>query len=171
VKRLTILRHAKSDWGDPGLDDFDRPLNERGRKAARRVGEELKRRKIAFDQVIASPAVRVRETLERFADGYGRDLDVRFAPDLYLASSSDLLAMVQGLPDELESPLIVGHNPGLEMLVQVLTRDDDDGLRAKVAGKFPTGAAAVIDLEANRWSEVVPGTGTIAELILPRELD
>jgi phosphohistidine phosphatase len=171
VKRLTILRHAKSEWGDPGLDDFDRPLNERGRKAARRVGEELKRRKIAFDQVIASPAVRVRQTLERLANGYGRDLDVRFAPDLYLASSGDLLTMIQGLPEELERPLIAGHNPGLEMLVHSLAHEDNDGLGTKVAGKFPTGAAAVIDFGANRWSEVRPGTGTIAELILPRELD
>ena len=171
MKRLTIIRHAKSDWGDPGLDDFDRPLNERGRKAARRVGEELKRRKIAFDQVIASPAVRVRQTLERLVDGYGRDLVVRFAPDLYLAGSGDLLTMVQRLPDELERPLIVGHNPGLETLVHNLAREDDGGLRAKVAGKFPTGAAAVIDFGANRWSEVRPATGTIAELILPRELD
>ena len=171
MKRLTILRHAKSSWGEPSLDDFDRPLNERGRKAARRVGEELKRRKIAFDQVIASPAMRVRQTLERLADGYGRELDVRFASDLYLASSGDLLTMIQGLPDEIERPLIVGHNPGLEMLVQSLAREDNDGLRAKVAGKFPTGAVAVIDFGANRWSEVRPGTGTIAELSMPRELD
>ena len=170
MKRLTILRHAKSSWGDPGLDDFDRPLNERGRKAARRVGEELRRRKIAFDQVIASPALRVRETLDGLAAGYGRDLDVRFAPDLYLASSGDLLTMIQGLPDELERPLIAGHNPGLQMLVHSLGREDNEGLRAKVAGKFPTGAAAVIDFGANRWSEVRPGTGSIADLILPREL-
>ena len=171
MKRLTILRHAKSSWGDPRLDDFDRPLNERGRKAAALVGKELKRRKLAFDPVMASPAVRVRQTLERLAEGYGKELTVRFVPELYLASSDDLLRMIQELPEELERPLIAGHNPGLQMLVHSLARDDNDGLRAKVAGKFPTGAAAVIDFGANRWSEVRPGTGTIAELILPREID
>ena len=71
MKRLIVLRHAKSSWDEPNLDDFDRPLNARGWKAARRMGTELKRRDMQFDLALASPALRVRETLNGLADGYG----------------------------------------------------------------------------------------------------
>ncbi len=99
MKRLTLLRHAKSSWDAPGLQDFDRPLNKRGREAARLVGRELSRRKLRFDLVLASPAMRVRETLEELADGFGSALDIRFEPRIYLADPDTLLDLVRGLSD------------------------------------------------------------------------
>jgi phosphohistidine phosphatase len=168
---LTVLRHAKSSWDQHGLDDFDRPLNDRGRKATRRVGRELKHRRIRFDQVIASPAVRVRETLEELTKGYDQTLDVRFDERVYAADVETLLDIVQGVPEEVHAPLLVGHNPGLQELLLELTRDDESGLRRKLAAKFPTAAVAVVTFPAGRWEEVSPGTGEIRELILPRELD
>jgi phosphohistidine phosphatase len=170
VTILAILRHAKSDWGTPGLADFDRPLNERGRKAARRVGRELQRRKVRFDRVIASPALRVRETLDGLFEGHGEALDVRFDERIYDARPETLFHLVRTISENVHAPLIVGHNPGLHELVLKLAREDDD-LRRKVAAKYPTAALALIALPAARWDAVEPGTGEIRELILPRELD
>jgi phosphohistidine phosphatase len=169
MKRLTILRHAKSSWDEP-LDDFDRPLNARGRKAAAMVGEELKRRGARFDGVIASPAERVRQTLDQLGKGYGAPLDVHFDPRIYLASEDTLLDLIRGIPDDVGSALIVGHNPGLHRLVLLLTRDEGP-LRHRIAGNLPTAAVAGVELSAKQWSEVEPGSGTLSELILPRDLD
>jgi phosphohistidine phosphatase len=170
VKRLSVLRHAKSSWEEPNLDDFDRPLNERGWKAARRIGRELKQRKIAVDFCLASPAARVRETLDGLAQGYGDfSFEVRFEPRIYEASVETLLELVRVIPDDVEKPLLVGHNPGLHELVLRLTSGGE--LRRRLEAKFPTAAFAMIDLHAKRWAEVTAGQGKIVELILPRELD
>ena len=170
MKTLTILRHAKSSWDESGLSDFERPLNDRGTKAARRIGEELQRRGMRFDHVLASPAVRVRETLDGVADGYGADFEVAFDERIYMATVGALLEIVRGIPDDSKRPLLVGHNPGLELLLSRLTRGHDGGPRDKVLGKYPTGALAVVQLPAKLWREVAEGSGEIVELILPREL-
>jgi len=172
VKRLTILRHAKSSWDQPNTDDFDRPLNERGWTAARRIGRELKHRKIHFDLGLASPAARVRETLDCLTETYGEpDFPIRFEREIYLADTATLLGLVRGFPDDVESLLLVGHNPGVERLVAVLTRDDDKGLRDRVEHKFPTAALAVTEFSASRWRDVEPAGGKLVELIFPKELD
>jgi phosphohistidine phosphatase len=171
MKRLALLRHAKSDWGDADVDDHNRPLNERGWKAARCIGKELKHRNLRFDLVLASTAARVRETIDGLQEKFDFDCEVRFEPDLYLASEDTLLSAIRALPDSVDAPLLVGHNPGLERLVVELSHDDSHGLRHRVAHKFPTGALALIELPVDRWSEVAPGSGEIAELILPKDLD
>ena len=171
MKRLTVLRHAKSSWDQP-LDDFDRPLNERGWKAARRMGRELKHRKMTFDVAIASPAARVRETLDGVSEAYGDfPFPVRFDERIYMASSDALLELVRALPEQAKSALLVGHNPGLERLIVALTSDDERGLRGRVAEKYATAALAVVELPAKHWSEVEFGSGKVVELILPKELD
>ena len=153
------------------MDDFDRPLNDRGRKAARRLGEELKARSLHFDLVLASSAVRVRETLAGVGEEYEFGPDVRFDDELYWASEEMLLAVIRALPEKMQSVLIVGHNPGLEHIVARLSSDDGRGLRDRVENKFPTAALAVIDLRTDHWEDVERGSGEIVELILPRELD
>lgn len=168
---LTVLRHAKSSWDDDTLDDFDRPLNERGHKAARRMGRELKRRKVRFDHVIASPAVRVRETIEELGKGYGKLPDGQFDPQIYDSSVETLLHVVRRIPETAHAPLLVGHNPVLQQLLLALAREDGDGLRGRVAEKYPTAAVAIVEFSAARWREVETRSGTIVELILPRELD
>lgn len=171
MKRLTVLRHAKSSWDDANLDDFDRPLNPRGWKAARRVGTELEKRKMKFDLALASPAARVRETIDGFIEGYGQpDFEIRFEPKIYEASVETLLDMIRELPERITAPLIVGHNPGLERLVVELTQAGDK-FRDSVAEKFPTAAVAVVEFAAVRWANVRSGSGKIAELILPKDLD
>ena len=171
MKRLTLLRHAKSSWDDPSLDDFNRPLNARGWKAARRMGRELKHRGMRFDLVLASTAARVRETIDGLEEKFEFGAPIRFEPRMYGASAEALLSLVRALPESSHAPLLVGHNPGLEQLLALLARDDDGALRRRVASNYPTGALAVVELPAHDWTKVKPGSGQIVELILPKELD
>jgi phosphohistidine phosphatase len=171
MKRLAILRHAKSSWDDPGLDDFNRPLNERGWKAARRMGRELKQRGMKFDLVLSSTAARTRETIDGIQEKYDLAAPIHFEQHLYLASEAVLLACVREFDESVKAPLIVGHNPGLERLIASLTSDDAKGLRRRIEGKFPTGALAILDLRTDKWCDVERGKGRVVELILPRELD
>ena len=171
MKKLAILRHAKSSWDDLRLDDFNRPLNERGWKAARRMGRELKKRGLKFDLVLSSTSARTRETIDGVQAHFDFDAPIEFVPELYLASETVLMRTIRGLGENVDAPLIVGHNPGLEQLVASLSHSDSKGLRHRVAGKFPTGALAILDLPVHHWSKATPGRGEIVELILPRELD
>lgn len=165
------MRHAKSNWGDALLDDFDRPLNDRGWKAARRIGRELKHRDFHFDLVIASPAARVRETIDGVQEKFDVAAPIHFEQHMYGASEAQLLALVRGLPETAHRPLLVGHNPGLQLLLLDLTDGDEHHLRRTIGQKFPTGALAVVELRAQRWDDVKPGSGTIVDLILPKDLD
>ncbi len=169
MKTLTLLRHAKSAWDDPVARDFDRPLNKRGRRAARTIGREMRAQGLEFDQVIASPAVRVVETLADVADGYGRDLGAAFDKRVYLATKETLLELVHEAREGAERLLIVGHNPGLETLALLLTGSGE--LRAELAIKYPTATIAVIELPVDRWQDVAGGIGTLTRFIRPRDLD
>jgi phosphohistidine phosphatase len=172
MKTLTVLRHAKSSWDQPNTDDFNRPLNDRGWKAARRIGKELEHRKMRFDLCLASTAARVRETLDGVAETYGEfAFPVKFEQQIYLASAATLMELIRGVGDQVDALMLVGHNPGLEQLVGMLTHDDEDGLRERAEHKFPTAALAVIELPANRWTEIEAGSGKLVELFLPKELD
>jgi phosphohistidine phosphatase len=171
MKTLTLLRHAKSDWSQPVSRDFDRPLNDKGRKAARLIGRELRAKGLAWDLVYASPAARVVETLARFADGYGRALEPEYDQLLYLASPEALLDKVQGVDDGVDRLLLVGHNPGLELLALLLVQEDPGTLRRDLLDKYPTAAVAEISLPVSSWAEVVEGCGTLTHFIRPRDLD
>jgi phosphohistidine phosphatase len=170
MKTLTLLRHAKSSWEDAVATDFERPLNARGKHAALIVGREMKTRGLAFDRTLASPAARVTETIDGVVQSYGA-LAIDYDRRVYLASTATLLDLVHATSDRIGSLLIVGHNPGLEHLALMLARDNGNGLRGLVATKFPTGALAEIVLEVDHWRDVDQGSGTIARLIRPRDLE
>jgi phosphohistidine phosphatase len=170
MKRLTVLRHAKSSWNDRELDDFDRPLNGRGRRAAQRMGEEMAARGMRFDYVLASPATRVRQTLDRVTENHRIDATTRFEPRIYMARVAELIELIATIPDESHSALLVGHNTSAERLVAKLTIDDEAGLRRRVEEKFPTAALAAIELPIDRWSEVGPEHGRLVEVIYPADL-
>ena len=168
MKNLTLLRHAKSGWDDPVSRDFDRPLNPRGRRAARTLGREMKAQGLAFDLVLASPARRVIETLEEVAGAYGPiwpDFDQR----AYLASSETLLQLIREAPEAASRLLIVGHNPGLEQLALALAARGP--LRETLERKYPTATLAEIELQADRWEDVRAGTGRLTRFARPRDLD
>jgi phosphohistidine phosphatase len=169
MKRLAVLRHAKSSWDNANLDDFDRPLNDRGWKAARRMGRELKQRGMRFDLVLASTAVRVRETIDGVQHNFEFGARIKFDQQIYLASEELLLALVRDVSEAIERPLLVGHNPGLERLLTRLTTDDAD-LGNGVVQTFPTCAFAVVELPVHSWAQVEPSSGKMLELILAKEL-
>ena len=168
MKSLTLLRHAKSGWDDPVARDFDRPLNPRGRRAARAVGAEMKARGLAFDLVLASPARRVTETLDEVGAAYGA-VEAHYDERLYLAPAATLLDIVRHAPDGVSRLLLVGHNPGMEELALRLARRDR--LRGEVEIKYPTGTVAEIELPVEQWAKVREGTGRIVRFIRPRDLD
>lgn len=167
MKRLTILRHADASPALPGADDFDRPLSVKGRQQAREVGEAFKIRGLTFDLVLASTALRVRETLDGVAETYG-PLAIRFEEDLYLATERLLLDRIRLTPDDVSSLLIVGHNPGLERIIADLARDDTHGRRARVIAGLPAAGAAILELQ--NWASADRAGADLVDLILPREL-
>jgi phosphohistidine phosphatase len=168
MKTLTLLRHAKSGWDDPAARDFDRPLNVRGRKAARAMGREMRRLGLRYDRVLASPAARVTETLTELAQGYGGAVDTEFDETIYLAPVETLLALVRAADDADARLLLVGHNPGMEQLALLLA--GAGALRDEVAAKYPTAALAEIGFESVHWRDIAPGEGQLARFIRPREL-
>jgi phosphohistidine phosphatase len=172
MKRLTLFRHAKSGWDEPVTRDFDRPLNAKGKRAAQTMGRHMREQGLAFDRIVASPAVRVIETLEAMFDGYGKRLTPVWDRRIYLASAATLLEVVQDTPDAVGSLLLVGHNPGLEDLVLALVPDAaDDIARVAVEEKYPTASLAQIDFDQAHWDNVGPRDGKLGRFVRPRDLD
>jgi len=167
VKRLLLLRHAKSAWDDPTLLDRDRPLAPRGRKAAKRVGRWAEAHDIRPQLVVCSPAARARQTLDRVLPGLG-DPEVSFEATLYGATVEELLDRVQALPGAVDEAMLVGHNPGLMDLVLLLSGPGRQRERATV--NVPTGALAELELDVRRWAGVSPGRARLTRFVVPREL-
>jgi phosphohistidine phosphatase len=170
MKTLTLLRHAKSSWDDAVTRDFDRPLNRRGRRAARTVGAAMRAEGLVFDHVLASPAKRVVETLDEVAESYGR-LDPQYDERLYLASPETLIELIHATDEAIDRLLMVGHNPGLERLALALSGDSDNVLHGAIEVKYPTGTLAEIALDVEGWWQVDRGMGRIVRFIRPRDLD
>ena len=170
MRSLSLLRHAKSSWADDNVDDFYRPLNDRGRKAAEAMGRHLVAKAATFDLILASPAQRVVETLKGLAAGGWESGPVHFDPAIYHASTSDLLAMVRGAPGTAGRLLLVGHNPVIGMLALQLSVEDGGAFRAQVAENYPTGALAELALDIDDWSEAGPQCGRLIEFTVPRSL-
>lgn len=172
MKILGLFRHAKSDWHDPRARDFDRPLNRRGEKGAALMGRHIRDFGQRWDRIIASPAIRVAETVELAAKAAGRSLPVNWDRRIYLASSATLADLLREQDDEVEALLMVGHNPGLEDLIFDLVPDDGSNpLRDVVEAKFPTAAFAVLELDIDRWAHLADNCARLTHLTRPRDLD
>lgn len=171
MKTVILLRHAKSDWSDSVSRDFDRPLNERGKRAAHLMGSWAKGQKLHVDAIVASPAVRVTETLDYFIDGYGEGMDTRWDRRIYLASSATLLDVLRDLPDDLGSVMMVGHNPGLEdLILDTVPEDAADKTREAVEVKYPTAAIATLVFDGDHWADIAR-PARIVQFTRPRDLD
>jgi phosphohistidine phosphatase len=170
MRRLMLLRHAKSDWSRPGLSDHDRPLNPRGREAAPKVGAYMAHHALLPDLIIASTAARVRETLDLALAAFKRAPKVKSDARLYEAGAGALLKVLQATPSDVQSLLLVGHNPGLAELATLLVATGKTEARARLADKFPTGALAVIDVPLDDWGQLHPGSGRLDRFVVPRAL-
>jgi len=162
MKELLVMRHAKSAWDVSYSTDFERPLNKRGRKAAPRMGKFVADRGLLPDLIVSSPAQRARQTSELFAKAADYDGEIQFEQGIYHAYANELLAIVQALPDETERVMLVGHNPGFEMLV---------GQLCGGAVRMPTAAIAYIWLSAASWTELEAEAGELQWLVPPKLLE
>ena len=168
MKRLGLLRHAKSDWDDLSLRDFDRGLNDRGRKGAALMGAHIADSGAKWTMAVASPAERVKRTLA----ASGLDLDVTWDERAYLADSPTLMAILHDVSDEEDAVLLAGHNPGLqELALDLVAECDKNDFYDEVMQKYPTATYAVLELAIDSWADIAPGCGKLVHLASPRDLD
>lgn len=166
---LYILRHAKSSWKDLDLDDFDRPLNKRGKLNAAQMGRYLSERNVRPQMVLCSKAKRCKQTLKRLlAEGFSPSQQV-FLNRLYLASSSEILEEIRNTSDTVKSLMVVGHNPGLESFIEKLVEDKNNADYLSILEKFPTCALAHIQIDTDCWSTLAPNSGRLYCYITPKQ--
>jgi phosphohistidine phosphatase len=166
---LYILRHAKSSWKDEALDDFDRPLNKRGKQNAILMGSYLRDTKLSPNLVLCSKAKRCKQTLKRMlAEGFCVDQQV-FLNKLYLASSTELICEIQKTSNLIRSLMIIGHNPGLESLLHLLIQDKTNSDFLAIASKFPTCAFVHIQIDTDCWTKLAPNSGTLYCTVTPKQ--
>jgi phosphohistidine phosphatase len=157
MKRLFLLRHAKSSWDDPDLADHDRPLAPRGRRAAKAIGEHMRREGIEPELVLCSSSRRTRETLERLR----LDSETLIEDELYAASAQRLLERLRAVDEGVGSVLLIGHNPGVEDLAETLG--------GEAQAKYPTGALATLELDGT-WRGLRAGGARLAGFVTPKQL-
>jgi len=148
MKTLLLLRHAKSSWANEQLSDFERPLNERGHFDAPRIGELLRVQDLVPDLIISSSAKRAATTAEMVAISASFEGDIRYTEKLYLAESETYIALARQVPGNYQVVMMVGHNPGIEELVEDLTGQSE---------RMPTAALACIELPIEKWSDMKAG--------------
>jgi len=171
MKTVLLLRHAKSSWDQPHLEDFERPLAARGRKAAPRIGRYLAREDLIPDRVLCSAAVRAVETWELVSEALATPVPTEFLDEIYHAAPGDLLDLIRALPQAEESVLLVGHNPTFEILASRLAGSGEEEALRALAAKYPTAALAVLDFRVRKWAELGAGLGHLRGFIRPKELE
>lgn len=163
MKTLLLLRHAKSSWKDADLDDHDRPLNKRGKRDARRIGQLLADENLLPDLIVASTATRARKTGEHVIAESGYRGETRFTGQLYMADADRLRGVLAALAEPLGRVLVIGHNPGLEELLEALV-----GTYAPLS----TAALAHVELEIEHWPQMAgQPPARLVSVWQPRELE
>jgi phosphohistidine phosphatase len=162
MKTLLILRHAKSSWKHPELTDHDRPLNKRGKRDAPRIGKLVRDNGLMPDLIMSSTAERARKTAKAVAKASGYKSKIELTPAFYHAGPEAYISALRNLSDDYRRIMVVGHNPGMEELLELLTG------RVEV---MPTAALALVSLPVTQWRELSHETiGELINLWRPREL-
>lgn len=164
MKRLILMRHAKSDWSGGALTDFDRPLNKRGRESAAALGDWLRREGLLPGQVLCSSAARTQETCTRLA--LPEATPVALSRRLYLASADQIMGAVHTLAQE-EVVLVIGHNPGIGMCAEGCVAPLPDHPQFR---QYPTGATLVVDFDTDGWDQINRSKGRLHGFVVPREV-
>jgi phosphohistidine phosphatase len=162
IKTLLILRHAKSSWDDDSLNDHDRPLTKRGKRASHRMGRLLDEENLWPDLILSSTAERAATTTQRVTEAGSFAGEIYYIPELYGAGPHDLIEAVRELGGEADCVMIVAHNPGLEDLVQQMTGEHH---------RLPTAALVRILVPIEHWRDLEADGGTLAGIWRPKELD
>ncbi len=162
MKNVVLVRHAKSSHDDPGLTDFERPLNERGRRDAPQMAQRLQRAGLKPGLLVTSPALRAITTAHAFADVLSMAHEkISVQPKLYEAGPADILRVLQGLDDRVTQIWLFGHNPGISEAAHRLAECTFDDL--------PTCACACIELKVKLWAEVSAGCGQLTLYSYPKQ--
>jgi len=164
------MRHAKSSWKDPSLEDFDRPLNKRGRNAGKVMAGYFRNEGIKPDLVLCSSARRAQETLALLRKALGKDTPFELDDDLYHAGREGLLGRLRKVDKSVTSVMLVGHNPGMEWLAVDLAGGGDEDAWERMRGKYPTAALAVLSFDVEHWQDVKSGEGRLTSFVCPRDL-
>lgn len=147
MKTLLIVRHAKSSWSVASLNDFDRPLNERGKKDAPVMAQRLLDRKIIIDRFVSSPAKRAKKTTELFCTAYHKNIsDILYVSALYQATPEVFFQVVEQLDDEFNCVAIFSHNPGITAFVNLLVENTS-------IGDMPTCSVFAVQINISKWKE------------------
>ena len=170
MRRLMLLRHAKSAWTRSGAPDHERTLAPRGREAAPRIGAYMVHHGLMPDLVLCSTATRARETWDLVAKAFPTRPAMTYEERIYEAGPNALFQVVMETKSGVHALLLVGHNPGLHELAQRLIASGDTDARARLTEKFPTGALAVIDFAVDDWGKLHPRSGRLDRLVVPRTL-
>lgn len=168
-RRLYLLRHAKSDWADPGTPDHDHPLADRGRRAGEALRRHLADQNVEIDLVLCSTARRTRETWAAVESGVSGNPEVRFEPTIYEASPGTLLHLLQEVPADTVAVLLVGHNPGIGDLALGLAGGSRAGTVDDLRGGYPTGALSSFTLTST-WVDLGRDGARLESVVRPREL-
>lgn len=163
--RLILTRHGKSDWGDPDLDDHDRPLNARGRRSADAIGKWLVERDHVPEAALLSTALRVRQTWAGLSPAFARDVPATWDEALYLSTPEQMLDALRSRTAS--RVILVAHNPGMGSLAQWLAEDPPQRAEFNL---FPTCATLVLDFEAVDWTGIEPLSGRVVDFVVPRDL-
>ncbi len=168
--RLYLLRHAKSDWGDPACPDFDRPLNQRGRKGAQCIGDFLRQQQLVPEQILCSPACRARETLAGVLAELPQLPRVHFDKALYLASPATILGCIHQAEATPASLMVIAHNPGMQQLARQLVESGELRLCAELGNKYPTAGLAILKANLSSWQETAAAKWELEHFVTPRKL-
>lgn len=168
---LMLLRHAKSDWGEAGLDDHDRPLAPRGIAAARAMGKEIARRGLVPDRVLCSPALRAQQTWREVSAGLPAPPPMETVEALYDFGDGDaLIEVIRGRGAGTPRLMLLCHNPAIERLAHRLAGAGGAELRQRMRQKFPTAALAVIAFDSAAWAEIRDGRGEPVAFLRPKDI-
>ena len=171
VKHIVLLRHAKSAWSDTALTDHDRPLNRRGERAAKAIGDHLAHHGPRPDLILCSTAARARQTLAPVVKRLDSPAPPIMLEDtLYLASEEALLARLHAVADDVRTVLLVGHNDGIWRLAELLAGRGSPAHLAALQEKYPTGTLTTLRLPNGPWSDLAAGSGELVAFARPRDL-
>lgn len=171
MKTLILMRHAKSSWTADDRADHDRTLSSRGRDAAPKMGQWLKRQKLRPEMALCSTAARVSETFALIRPSLPADITVLEKKKLYMALPREIVAEIAKVGHEIGTLMVIGHNPGIGSLAHWLAGQGDPAELQRVAAKFPTAAIAVLDFDLESWRDVDADSGTLRHFATPKDGD
>ena len=170
MKKLAILRHAKSSWAKPGMSDKERPLNARGRQQLVAVTQWMKNNSFEPNKVLCSPALRTQQTAEGLSQAIG-EADFELVPQLYNGPIELYLDALWALSYDTECALLIAHNPTCDELARYLTHSDSPAFEKLMKSHFGTAAIAVFDVTVENWSQLAKATGVLTSMVRPKDIE